>query len=120
MSKEVIERCCRNAGLSPEKRSVIDGYDLFVADGFVPADKCHPYFWRFGITETDFPMGMWATIYWLAQGEDKVEMGQPLFFEAFHNPELGDAATRKKARLNTAAKEAKGFLQRRKRVRENG
>lgn len=120
MDKEVIERCCRAAGLTPEKRSVVEGYDLFVADGFVPANLCQPYFWRFGITTTDFPMGMFATIYWLAQGEDKVEMGQPLFFEAFHNPELGDAATRKTARLNTAAKEAAGFLKRRKKVRENG
>lgn len=120
MDKDVIERCCRAAGLVPEKRTVVDQRDLFIADGFVPADKTADYFWRFGITPKDFPMGMWATIWWLAEGEDKVDMGQPLFFEAFHNPELGGAATRKMARINTAVRECKGFVEQRKKVRANG
>jgi hypothetical protein len=119
MDREVIARACRNAGLSEELRKVVMGYDVFIADGF--SSKPAETFWRFGITPTDFPSGCYATFYWIARGEDHVELGVPMFFEPFHNPELANNETRKKARINTALREAESFLKKRQKVRkENG
>jgi hypothetical protein len=110
IDKEVIERCCRLARMTPEKRARVGEHDVFVADGFHP--QPFPAFERMGVKENEFPMGCYATTWWTAQGEDKVEMGTIFFCEPFHDPGY-TVETKKQARINTALREAEGFLKRR-------
>jgi len=94
------------------------GYDCFIADGLCLLPE--QIFWRFGITKKDFPQGCYATFWWVAKGEDHIMMGCPMFFEPRHNPELQDGATRKRARINAALKEAEAFLKKLKKVKTDG
>lgn len=119
MDKDTIARMCAAAGLSPEVREKLRGYDLFIADGFSMIPEVH--YRRFGVVKGDFPNGAYVTLYFLAKGEDKFDVGVPLLFDAFHNPEFGgDLVTKKRARINTARLEAEGFVKARERVRRNG
>jgi hypothetical protein len=113
MNKDVLERCCLAAGLVPERRERIRDHDVFVADGF--AARPDVTFKRFGVTKGEFPFGAYATIWWTAKGEDKIDVGCPLLFEAFHDPQLA-WNMKQKARINTALLEAHGFLKRRERA----
>jgi len=110
----MIEKACRKAGLQPARRENRNGYDIFIADGF--SDKPFPTFKRFGVEKTDFPLGAYCTIWFVAKGEDQFDVGQPLLFERNHDPQY-DTKTKRKARINTARREAYGFLETRKRVR---
>lgn len=116
LNKETVERMCRAAGLAPERRETIRGRDVFVCDGF--SAKPEVTFKRFGVTPGEFSFGAYCTIFWIAKGEDFFEVGSPMIFDAFHNPEY-DIATKKKARINTALREASGFLATRKKVRDD-
>lgn len=91
--------------------------ELYIADGFTA--NPHEAFWRFGIDKGEFPFGCFVTMWWTAKGEDQFDIGVPLFFEAFHNPELPGQDVKKMARINTAIKEASGFLKRRKKAKAN-
>ncbi len=113
MNKDIIEKICRNVGLKPERREQVRGAEIFVADGF--SAPPHNDYRRFGIDPTDFPFGCYVTLWWVSKGSEELDTGQPVFFDAFHNPEY-DITTKKLARLNTAMREAKGFLERRKAV----
>jgi hypothetical protein len=112
MDKNAIERICRSVGLVPEKRVRVGDAEVFVADG--RSSPPHMAYRRFGIAPDDFPGGCYVTLWWVSKGED-LDTGQPLFFELFHNPEYSGAA-KKMARINTAVREASGFLNRRKAV----
>lgn len=101
----------RQAGLVPELRQLIGDQEVFIGDGF--SAPPHRFFDRFGVKADEFPFGCYVTFWWLAKDE-KLDTGHPLFFDAFHNPEY-DTATKKKARINTALKDAQGFLDTRKR-----
>lgn len=109
VGKDAIERMCRLAGLVPARRETLQEHDVFIADGFCA--KPHETFRRFGVEPGEFPFGCYATIFWTAKGEDLVDIGIPLFFDAFHDPSY-DKATKHRARLNRASEEAKGFLAR--------
>lgn len=113
MQKHAVERMCRNAGMLPVSRTNIDGAEVFVADGFA----AHPAitFRRFGISDGEFPGGCYATLWWVSRQEDKLDIGQPLFFELLHNPEYGNGG-KKLARVNAAVNAAKEFLDRRKKA----
>lgn len=112
MNKEQMERVFAAGGVKPVDRVRLRDHDVFIGEGFsLPP---HRIYRRFGVSETDFPRGMFATWWWIGKDE-KLDTGQPLFFDTFHNPEY-DAATKKIARKNTAIKEAVGFLNRRKAV----
>lgn len=112
--KASVERICRNAGMIPAKRSRIDGVEVFIADGFA----AQPFltFKKFGVEPNEFPYGCFATLWWISKGDEKLDTGQPLFFDAFHDPQLS-AESKKLARINSALQEAKSFLMRRKKVR---
>lgn len=117
MDKNKIETICRRAGMRPETRVPYKDYEIFVADGFsLPP---HRNFQRFGVEPLDFPSGMYATLWWVSKKEEQLDTGQPIFFDAHHglfgriNREY-DMATMKRARINTAIKEATGFLNARK------
>lgn len=117
IGKQKIERMCRDAGMIPVKRGTVRGAELFIADGF--SAPPHHNYRRFGVEATDFPFGMFATLWWVSKGDEKLDTGQPLFFDAFHNPEYAKA-DKQRARINSAIKEADTFLQRRKKARLNG
>jgi hypothetical protein len=113
MKKQMIERACRMAGLTPARREVINGVGVCIADGF--SAQPHITFRRFGAAPGEFPYGAYLTLWWLEKGEDEFEIGVPLLFEAFHNTEY-DVDTKRLARINTALKEASGFMKRRQKV----
>lgn len=99
--------------MRPEKRTNIEGAEVFIADGF--SSSPHWKYRRLGVEPHEFPLGCFVTFWWAAMGEDKLDTGQPLFFDAM------DANSRNQhARINTAMKEASDFLSRRKRVRLDG
>ena len=117
MTKRRIEAMCRNAGMRPESRTNIGGAEVFIADGF--SAPPHFNYWRMGVEPTDFPFGMYATMWWASKGDEKLDIGQPMFFDAFHNPEFSKDDKRR-ARVNAAMKEAQSFLQKRKKEMLNG
>lgn len=117
IGKHRIERICRSAGMLPVKRGNIMGAEVFIADGF--SSPPHFNYRRFGVDPTDFPFGMFATLWWISKGDENLDTGQPMFFDAFHNPEYAKA-DKQRARINTAMQEAKTFLARRKKVHLNG
>lgn len=96
--------------MRPEKRARWKDYEIFVADGF--SLMPHNAFRRFGVESDEFPAGMYATLWWVSKESDQLDTGQPIFFDALHNPEYS-AETKKQARINTALREAEGFLKRR-------
>lgn len=109
MNKDKLETIFRKAGVTPEFRHKIKDYDIFVGDGF--SSPPHDKYRRFGVGKKDFSFGCYVTWWWVGKDE-KLDTGQPLFFEAFHNPELGKEF-KKKARVNAALQQAAGFLERR-------
>lgn len=113
MQKDKIETICRSAGMRPEKREQFQGYEVFVADGFsLPPHKAYQ---RFGVDPRDFPKGMYTTLWWVSKGSEKLDTGQPLFFDAFHDRQYS-AEDKKRARISVAMQTAKKFLSTRKRL----
>jgi hypothetical protein len=110
MNKEGLERMFRAAGLKPEKRLREGDYDIFIGDGFSPPP--HVAYLRFGVEPTDYSFGCYVTFYWIGKDE-KLYFGRPLFFEAFHDPNL-DLASKKKARIAAAVKDARREINRAK------
>lgn len=114
IGKDKIERICRDAGMTPAKRDNIEGAEVFIADGFsLPPHRAYR---RFGIGPKQFPTGMYATLWWVSRGEDKLDIGSALFFELLHDPQYS-GADKKRGRINAALKDAKDFLDGRKRRR---
>lgn len=107
MDKHKIESICRRSGMVPVSRARIQGAEVFIADGF----SAHPaiMFKRFGVEPNDFPGGCYATLWWVSRKEDQLDVGQPLFFQLLHNPELTGEG-KKQARINAAKAEADRFL----------
>ena len=96
----------------PVKRTNIDGAEVFIADGF--SSPPHVRLRKF-LTADEFPFGCYASLWWASKGEDKLDTGQPLFFDA-----LSADSRNQHARINAAIKEARKFLTERKRVRLDG
>lgn len=92
--------------MRPETREKLGEFDLFLADGFsLPPHRAYA---RFGIDPTEFPRGMYVTLWWVSRDVEKLDIGQPLFFDVKENS--------KHARLNSARLEARKFLDERKRA----
>lgn len=115
MKKQAFEETCRKAGMTPAHRTKFHSTEIFVADGF--SFNPHTKFARFGVEKGDFPLGCYATMWWVAKDDD-LDIGQPLFFDFMHDPEY-DLGTKKMARINSAVQEAAAFLKRRKEVKAN-
>lgn len=109
-TKDRIEGMCRAAGLKPADRRMVRDYDLMLADGFTLAP--HAPWRRFGISPADFPRGAYVTFWWLMKGEERLFVAGPIFFDIDHNPEYIDPETKRRARLNRAAKDAETFVKR--------
>lgn len=114
LTRSKLEEMVRAAGMAPEIKMEVPEGKVYVADGF--AAQPGLTHWRLyrgqpALFDKEFPMGAYCTMWWLADNEDNVRGGTPLFFDALHDVEKGwDAETKKRARLNTAVAEAKGFL----------
>ena len=108
MDKATLEKACRMAGMAPARREETPQGIIYISDGFQANAEV---FKRFGATNELFGFGVYCTMWWLAEG-DRVLAGQPLLFDAFHDPEY-DMDTKRRARVNTAWQEAEAFLKRR-------
>ena len=113
IGKNKIERICRAAGMKPVSRDNIRGVEVFIADGF--SLMPHNNFRRFGIEPTDFPHGMYATLWWASKGDEKLDTGQPLFFDVMHDPSVA-IHDKQRARINAALKSAREFINRRRKA----
>lgn len=113
MDKSKIERICGQAGMRAETREHYHDHDIFIADGL--SMKPHAAYRKFGLSATDDPM--YVTLWWVSRKEDQLDTGQPLFFKLDHNKEY-DILTAKRARINRALLEARGFIDRRDRQRK--
>lgn len=104
ITKEKMEAMCRKAGMIPEKRINIDGYDVYIADGFsfIP----HIAYFKFGVEPGEFPYGAFCTIWFIAKDEN-LSVGLPLIFDANHDLNIED---RKHARINRAIVDAKAKI----------
>lgn len=107
MNKDTLERMCRKAGLVPEAKRTMGDRDLFIADGFCMTPEIQ--FARMGCKPGEFPCGAYVTMWWTGKGEDRIEMAEPIFFDAFHDPGY-DLPTKKQARINTAIGRAKEVM----------
>lgn len=111
LTKASVEKMLANAGAAPADRRRFMGTDVLLSDGFVSdAEKLR----RFGASKTEFPLGCFCTMWWIAEGE-RIEIGRPLLFDWMHDPQYDDAS-RKKARINRAFDDAKRFIEQRKKV----
>jgi hypothetical protein len=98
---------CRAAGVLPEKRATVQGREVFIADGF--SAKPHETFKRFDIEQGDFPFGAFGTFWWIFDTDDKMSLGRPLFFDAFHD--AGHTVeSKQKMRIASAMKDAEQTL----------
>lgn len=113
MLKHKIESICRRGKMKPVRRAKINGTDIFIADGFSATP--HITYRKFGIEKGDFPFGCYATLWWVSNDGEKLNTGQPLFFDAFHNKRYA-MGSKQLARINTAMKSARAFLNSRKKV----
>lgn len=102
-----------NAGMKPEKKETIGDYEVYIADGY--SARPHITYQRFGVEDGEFPWGAYCTIWFIARDENFFEVGAPAIYEAFHDPQY-DHPTKKQARINTAMREASGFIKDRKKI----
>lgn len=112
-NKDTIERACRRAGMKPVHRASFEGAEIFIADGFSAQPAI--IFGRFGIDPGEFVGGCYATLWWVSRNEDKLDIGRPIFFELFHNPEFANGS-KQVARINKALEDARSFLSSRKKA----
>lgn len=114
LNRRNVERMLADAGMRPEKKMTLGDRELYIADGF--AAPAFPKLARFGVTRGEYPFGAYCTIWFLAKGEDFFEVGRPMLFDAFHDPNIPHSS-KQDARINTAIKNATDISQRRKVVR---
>lgn len=110
MNKRDVERICRAAKLQPVARDVIEGHEVFIADGFLtPSDiKLRR---RFELDPLLYPWGCYETSWWAAQGEDKLNFGHIFWCDAFHDPGLTKDG-KQLARIARARNDAREHLRR--------
>lgn len=115
MNKDRLNQFCRSNGLEPVVKHTFPEGEVYVAEGFTMSpEEIDPI----SVKSGDFPFGAYAVAYFIARGEDKIQYGPVLFFDAFHDKEEGWTPERKRqARLNKALEEARGFLKTREKVR---
>lgn len=114
IDKAKAEEISNNAQLTLERRQRIGDYELFIAAG--ESQPPHFRYQRFGVEPEEFPNGCFVTMSWLMQGEDKLLIAWPTFYEKGHDPYLSEAG-KKRARINRAIRDAEEHLEARKRAR---
>ena len=99
MSKDKIEAMCRKAGLIPQAKRTVKGREVCIADGFSLFP--HIAFARAGVKLGEFPSGAFVTMWWLGRQEGMFALGEPIFFDAFHDPHM-EQGSKRQARINAA------------------
>lgn len=117
LNKNTVEKMMVGAQMQPAHKEAVGEYEIYVGDGYSFTPEVT--YKRFGAEPGDFTGGAFCTVWFVAQSEDFFEVGSPALYRTDHNPEL-DAATKKRARINRAMKDAKSFIQLRKRVAKEG
>lgn len=100
--------------MKPERRAKINGYEIFIADGFSKVP--HFTYGSLGAEPGEFPNGAFCTLWFTVKGEENLDVGLPMFFEKDHDPHF-DEQTKKQARLNTAFKQAESVIKTRDRYK---
>lgn len=112
IGKNKIERMCRAAGCPPVHREMVNGTEVFIADGFA-ADPT--VFRKFLVERADFPFGVFGTFWWTFKGDEKMSFGRPLFFDAFHDAGHSKES-KQKMRIRAAVEDATVELEKIKNV----
>lgn len=107
ITKEKIEKMCRDANMKPETRRTLMGHEVFVADGFSIAP--HITYMKFGVEPGEYPNGCYCTIWFCTKGE-VLNFGRPMFFEVNHDLNIQGKGARQNARINRALKDAESHL----------
>ncbi len=108
MTKERIEKMCRNAGMVPVDRRAANGIDVVVADGFAPRPEIT--FQKFNVDAKQFPLGCYGTFWWALRSDTEgFLIAYPLFFDALHNPGMRPE-DKQRARVEAAFENADEFL----------
>ena len=107
LGKTKIERMCRAAGVVPCDRRTVNGREVFIADGFSATPEVT--FQKFDVERADFPLGCYATFWWIFESDEKMSLGRPLFFDFLHDPGHS-AESKKKMRIAAAVKDAETTL----------
>lgn len=122
-TKKTMETACRKAGLKPIMRGNYRNEEIFIADGF--ASKPGITFQKFGgggekepykVDEKEYLMGTYCTFWFLADENDVVTMGHPVFFDPFHDTNL-DISSKQQARVNKTMKIAEEHIELRNDIR---
>lgn len=99
LTKDTLAEMCARAGMLPEVRHAYKGYDIFIGHGFTPRPGRD--FRKFGIEESAFPFGAYATVWSVAKGEDHILVAN---VNPYKNPQ------ERGLRLIEAMTEAKRFI----------
>lgn len=118
MTKDELAARLNKAGLAEALRVSHRDGEIFVAEGFFRdpppnLDGVARLKWL-----AEHPSGYYQTVWFWAKGEDHVQLGPVLVFDALHDIERLPLADRQRARLNRAVREAQGFLASRQRAFE--
>ena len=82
--KSDIERVFTSVGIKPVKRTIIQGEQVFIADGFVgPSMINDGHLRRFNVSPGEFPFGCFLTMWWTEQHKGIGSIG---VFDAMHDP----------------------------------
>ena len=113
LNRSVVEKMMDAAGLVPEGKLEYRDREIYIADGFA----AHPEntFRRFGCEPGEFPFGCYCVMWFIAKGEDFFELGRPMLFDAMHDKDKKwSLPDKRRARINSAIKEAKAHVDLRK------
>lgn len=109
MNKDKIETLFRSLECVPVDRETIHGREVFIGDGY-SASPHVPYVRRGALSPGEFPNGCFVTWWWVAKGEDKLDRGAPLFFDAVHDVYRISLSVRQKGRINAAKIAAEQYI----------
>lgn len=117
LNRDTVEKMMVGAQMQPAHKEKVGDYEVFVGDGYSFTPEAT--YKRFGAEPGDFNGGAFCTVWFVARDETFFEVGSPALYRTDHNPEL-DTSSKRRARINRAMKDAKEFIDRRKRVAAEG
>lgn len=114
-TKERLERFLSDTPIKPVLRTHVEGFEVYVADGFVTPDMYLGLKIKFAVpVEPDkFPNGCYATV-WHSEG-NPAGLSGVAYFEALHDVESIALNSRQAGRINKTLELAKIDLARQKR-----
>lgn len=113
MTKDDLDRVLSSSPVKPVLRTIVEGKDIFVADGFVPPSLL-PSLERFGMTATqdEFPLGCFATLWYC---DNKVGWAGIMLCDVLHDYGHSNEA-RQDMRVKSAVALARDELSKKRRM----